>query len=405
MPIVALGVNHHHTSARDLALLGDRLAPLIPGMTAAVDEFSGSAVLATCNRFEVYLESATFHGAVDRFMGLLDVVGLAHLRDDVVVQVDEGAVEHLLEVAAGLDAMVVGEAEIAGQVREALNRADGTISPRLRRLFDTALTTSKAVASQTALGAAGRSVASVGIDLIEQRHGALAGRTVLLIGTGTYARVVVADLLRRGCTDLRVYSASGRADAFADSHPVTPVATDGLAEALRGADAVISCSGAGEPVLAAGSLPGERARPLPLLDLSLAGDVSPEARALPVLAVIDLEEVGRHAPLEHAAALESARDLVRRGVATHLHLEGGRNAAPAVTAMRAHISRIIEDEIAQATRRHDPDTSDAVARALRRVSNELLHTPSVRAAELARTGGLDDYRAALHTLFGIEVEA
>ena len=118
-----------------------------------------------------------------------------------------------------------------------------------------------------------------------------------------------------------------------------------------------------------------------------------------------LEEVGRHAPLEHAAALESARDLVRRGVATHLHLEGGRNAAPAVTAMRAHISRIIEDEIAQATRRHDPDTSDAVARALRRVSNELLHTPSVRAAELARTGGLDDYRAALHTLFGIEVEA
>ena len=236
MPIVALGVNHHHTSARDLALLGDRLAPLIPGMTAAVDEFSGSAVLATCNRFEVYLESATFHGAVDRFMGLLDVVGLAHLRDDVVVQVDEGAVEHLLEVAAGLDAMVVGEAEIAGQVREALNRADGTISPRLRRLFDTALTTSKAVASQTALGAAGRSVASVGIDLIEQRHGALAGRTVLLIGTGTYARVVVADLLRRGCTDLRVYSASGRADAFADSHPVTPVATDGLAEALLGAD-------------------------------------------------------------------------------------------------------------------------------------------------------------------------
>lgn len=405
VPIVVLGVSHHVTAADDLARFTSRITPLVPLLVTATPVVAGGAVLTTCNRFEVYLDASAFHPAVDAFMALLPTAGVDHLRQEVVIHVGQGAVEHLFEVACGLDAMVVGEVEISGQVREALTGADDMVSPALRRLFQTALTTSKAVTTQTALGAAGRSVASVGLDLAEQRHGRLAGGRALVVGTGSYARVVVADLLRRGCSTIGVYSATGRADTFAASHPVTPVSADSLPSALADADLVVTCSGVtasvlgADPIVAAG-----RSRTLPVVELSLGGDLTPEARALPGLDVIDLDEIGTHAPIEHAAALESARDLIRRGVETFLHLEEGRMAAPAVTAMRAHVSRIIEDEIETASRRHDFETAEAIARSLRRVSNALLHTPSVRAAELARTGALEDYRQALHTLFGIEVD-
>ena len=142
-----------------------------------------------------------------------------------------------------------------------------------------------------------------------------------------------------------------------------------------------------------------------MLDLSLNGDIDPAAGHQVAIDLIDLEEVGAHAPTEQATTVLAARDLVNRGVNTYLHLEQGRAATPAVTAMRSHVSQFIEREIESAARRYEPGTAAAVAHSLRRVSNALLHTPSLRAAELARSGGLADYQNALHTLFGIEIEA
>ncbi len=99
---------------------------------------------------------------------------------------------HLFAVAAGLDSMVVGEAEIAGQVSRSLRRAQqqATVSPVLNQLFQRASRTAKLVQSRTRLGAAGRSVASVALDVVEADDGALAGRSALIVGTGSYARVV-----------------------------------------------------------------------------------------------------------------------------------------------------------------------------------------------------------------------
>ncbi|HBX80155.1 MAG TPA: glutamyl-tRNA reductase, partial [Propionibacteriaceae bacterium] len=147
-----------------------------------------------------------------------------------------------------------------------------------------------------------------------------------------------------------------------------------------------------------------RETPLVILDLAAAGDVAPDVALLPEADLIDLDTVAEHTPAEQAEAVAAATDLVDKAVATFQHIEGGRRADPAVTAMRAHVSQLIEAEIAAAEARHTPETAAAVARSLRRVSNALLHTPSVRAAELARTGGLEDYTNALHVLFGIDVE-
>ena len=413
VPVTAVGVSHHIVSLDDLA----QLSQVAGSIAAALDvepALDGRVLLSTCNRFEIYFDSESFHASLECVLAAVrealppDAVGLV---DEFEVYAGETAVQHLLEVASGLDSMVIGEDEIIGQVREALARAERRASASLHRLFHAALTTGKAVSAGTDLGAAGRSIAAVGLELIEQRHFPLAGRRALVVGTGSYARVVTAALLRLGCTDVSVHSPSGRAERFASSHAVTPVPPDGLLTALATADVLVSCSGGEQPsgpVITAAQLVAARIDAtalLPVLDLSLTGDVAPDAAHLLQVDLIDLEEIGAHAPAQQTAAVLAARDLVTRGVDTYLHLEQGRAATPAVTAIRAHVSQFIEREIEAAVRRYDPETAAAVARSLRRVSNSLLHTPSLRAAELARSGGLADYQHALQTLFGIDVEA
>lgn len=410
VPVFAAGVSHHHVASDAVAALSRHADDVISHVLAS-EGVAGVAVLATCNRFEVYLDASRFHGAVDLIM---DAVREAapdldtDVFDAFVVYAGQGAVEHLFEVACGLDSMVMGEVEVAGQVREALVRADRTASAPLRRLFQDALTTSKAVTSRTGLGAAGRSIASVGLDIASTRIGTWEDARVVVVGTGSYARVVVADLTRRGCRTIRVYSRSGQAERFAQSHPVEVVPSGRLPEALTWADAVITCSGTGPAVLTTDLIAEARRRRddiLTIIDLTASSDVAAEAELLAEVDVISLDRIGEQVPAEQSAAVLDARDIVNRAVATYLHLEEGRMAVPAVTAMRSHVAQIIEREIDNANAQHSPEVAEAVARSLRRVSNALLHAPSVRAAELARSGELDDYRRALHTLFGIVVEA
>jgi len=394
----------------DLAALSERADGLAAQLVAAQSVVRGAVLLATCNRFELYVDATEFHTAVDGARNLIKALAdpdLLHIDPALAVYVGDGAVEHLFKVSCGLDSMVVGEQEIAGQVRQALADSDATASPVLRRLFQAALTTSKAVASSTTLGGAGRSLASVGLDVIARRFGSISGRNVLLQGTGAYAGVVVAELTRRGAGDIRVHSGAGRAEDFAQGHPpVVPVSALGLADSLRWADVVVCCSGTSTRSLTVDLLADARRgrpEPLPILDLALAGDVPAEVDELADVVVVDLDEVARNAPPERAAAVSAALSIVDKGVAAFQHTEGGRQADPAVTAMRAYVSSIIEAEVQSAERRHSPETAEAVARSLRRVSNALLHTPSIRAAALARSGELDDYRNALHTLFGIDI--
>ncbi len=409
MPLVIVGLSHHDVAADELAVL-DPVADQLAERLFASPGISGVVVLSTCNRFEVYLDADAFHPTVElasRTIAELVAPEGTGLVEALHVHVGEGAVAHTMAVTAGLDSMVLGEAEIAGQVRAAQAHAGQRLSPTLHRLFQSALTTSKAVTTHTSLGAAGRSVASVGLDLVEARHGAVAERRVLLIGTGAYARVVTAELARRGCTDTWVHSQTGRAASFAASHPpMRPIQPDDLPDALARAELVVCCSGSNGVVLTREMLEAARfgaQSALPIVDLALRSDVAPEAGELPGVDVVGLEAIGEHAPTEAAAAILNAQEIVAKAAETFLHIEGGRAADPAVVAMRAHVMGIIECEQAAVGRKYPPEVAEAVARSLRRVSNALLHTPSVRAQELARTGDLDDYRRAMHTLFGIEV--
>lgn len=405
MSLVLVGASHHDASLEELDRIAragtDFARELVDG-----DAVRGAVVLSTCNRFEVYLDLDRFHAPVEAVTALIaERAELApgDVADRVRVTVGPAVVQHLFAVTAGLESMVVGEDEITGQVREALTaaREAGTTSPLLQRLLQRALSTSKTVTSTTELGAAGRSVVTVGLDLVESRHGTVVRRRALVLGTGAYARVVVAALRARGCRDLAVHSSSGRAAAFAQSHDLRAV--DDLPAAVADADLVVAASGHGAPVLTADVVGARRDGRLPVLDLALASDLDDDVRKRSDVDVIDLEAIRAHAPGEHASAVLAAQEIVLAAAEDFERDETGRGAAPAVKAMRQHVAMLVDQEVERVRRRLGDQAGDEVARSLTRVTNALLHTPSVRAQELAHTGDLDDYAKAMHTLFGIEV--
>jgi len=407
MPLALAGVSHldvalpelEHASVHALDLSSELL------MQHVAD---GAVLLSTCNRVELYLDAQDPERAVVRAGELLGAAMVAvpdfssrlrrHMGDDVA--------RHLFSVASGLESMVVGEAEVAGQVRAAIAsaRREGTVTAALDRLFGTASRVSRQVATTTGLGAAGRSVVSVALDLVEQEHGPIAGRTVCLIGTGSFARISHAALRARGASELLLYSLSGRAARFAETHEGTVVAQSALTDALIDADLVVSCSGAPHSVIDRAALErvaARRDRTLPIVDLALTHDVDPEVRGLAGVRVFDLADVAAHAPPAHGEAVHRARSVVDAAVDGFRRIEAGRLADPAIVALRERIAETMTGELERAERRHTHQTLVAVTGALDRFANELLHIPSVRIRELVAQGRGAEAMAALELLFGV----
>lgn len=397
------------------AALHTASAGLAQHLLAGLSPAGASVVLSTCNRFEIYCEVPSPSGLDAARADILDSVhrcsGLPTIRLSALFEEIRGAAatEHLFAVAAGLDSVVVGEREVAGQVRRALTHAQaaGTTSGRLGRLFQAASRTAKDVGARTALSSASRSIASVALDLAAAAgtsRAGIAGTSALLFGTGAYAGCV-AELLRgRKCSGISVFSHSGRAEAFVAARGGSAVSARQLPAALAGADLVIGCSGAGARIDAAdlARWRADAARPLTVIDLAPSHDFDPLVAELPGVDLITLESVHLAAPPADAEALRRARALVRQAARHFEEQEAARAADTAVVALRGHLHQVLLSEMERVSKQHAGGASaEEVNRALRHMIRRVLHTPTVRARELAALGRQDDYTAALDTLFGL----
>ena len=400
---------------RDLALLEQLSvgAEALGATVAGAPAVAGAVVLPTCNRFEVYVEAedpaAARRVVVD---ALSQTSPLNADAIDAALETFEGddAVRHLLSVATGLESMVVGEREISGQVRRAHAdaRAQQALSPRLDRLFQSALRTARVVASSTGLGTSGRSVVSVALDLADATV-TWSGARVVVIGTGALADAAVGAMQGRGAAIVGVHSPSGRAAEFAAMHGLEALAEAELLAAVRGADVVLACSGGEGFVLSAEAVRDARAgvaTPLTIVDLSLERDVEPAVRLLPGVFVVDLETVGARAPEESVNAVEAARAIVAHAVARFD--DASRSLDPAVVALREHVFGLLEREVARLRPAPGADAetiarADAAEQALRHFAKTLLHVPTVRAREHAEAGQAERYLSAITALYGIDV--
>lgn len=402
-----VGVSHHDVALSLLDEISQAASSLPQDLVNEPHAgVSGAVLLSTCNRVELYFDADDTRRAAD----VVHRMFMKRLGQDVDVlapRIGVDVARHLFSVSAGLESMVVGEDEVSGQVRRALQRArtDKTTSPSLERLFQAAAATHKSVASNTGLGAAGRSVATVALDLAEEQSGPIGGQPVLLIGTGSFARVVHAALAKRGVDAPMVYSSSGRAKRFVESHGGIPVTTADFMDALAKAELVISCSGAPHPILDSATMKAiteHRVQPLPVLDLALTQDVEDEVRQVSTVSVIDLEYISQHAPAEHSDAITRAQRLVNEAVESFGAKEAGRSADAVVVAMRSHVNAVMERERERARTRLTADQAQYVEEALHRMVGELLHEPTIRAREFTKEGLIDEFENAVHVVFGID---
>jgi glutamyl-tRNA reductase len=219
----------------------------------------------------------------------------------------------------------------------------------------------------------------------------------LIVGTGQYAATTVAALRDRGAENVTVFSPSGRAEKFALRLGL--IASTDLVAALAVADVVITCTSSETPVIAAGLLsPGPRRI---VIDLGLPRNVDADVAGVDGIELLDLETISLHAPLEELSATSDARALVSEAASEFAAHATEKQLAPAVVALRGHVFELLEAEILRAKARGDND--GRIEAALRHLTGVLLHTPSVRARELARSGEGASFASAVSALFGIEI--
>lgn len=387
-------------------------------LVAASDAVRGAVVLATCNRFEAYLDvdealSSRPEAAADLvFSTLAGSVGedAATLRGSAKLLHGEAAIRHLFAVSSGLESVVIGEDEISGQVQRALTTArdEHTTSSSLERVFQRAARTSREVRQATDLGGAGRSLVRLALDLASSRVSDWSTMSVLVVGTGRYAATAIAALRARGAVDIRVFSATGRADTFAARYGVH--AEHELPAAIAGASIVLTCTTKYTVTVAdipdAGANVALHATPRRLIiDLGLPRNVAPAVAELPGVELLDLELLALHAPLSELGA--GAQELVASAAA---EFEAEVDAAPGIVAFRGHVFAALEAELVRVRARGDSISStnqQATLRteeALRHLAGVLVHGPSVRARELASEGRTAEFEAALEAIYGLQVE-
>jgi glutamyl-tRNA reductase len=408
--LLCLTANHHNANFDTLEKLS-RGSAAVAGNLLTHPAISGAVVLATCNRFEAYLDVDGIDDVSAAAIGLVSAtsgIDADALRDSLTVFNGEQVVEHLFAVSTGLESVIIGEDEISGQVRRSLEqaRAEGTTTSHLELLFQNASHTSRTVKTHTAIGSAGRSLVRLALELASSRIADWTTQRVLVIGTGQYAGTTVAALRDRGVERIAVFSPSGRAEAFALRHSLAVASS--LGEAFDSADLVLTCTASdmpvltretvGSPLMPAATVP--TARYQLVIDLGLPRNVDPRLAEIDGIELLDLETVRLHAPLDELTATDDARSLVGQATAEFSALEAEQRVAPAIVALRSHLFDLLDVEIDRARARGDADGQAEAA--LRHLVGVLLHTPSSRARTLAREGRGYDFVAGLDALFGVQ---
>jgi glutamyl-tRNA reductase len=428
MSVLVVGLSHKGAPLATLervALTGDALDKLLHDVARA-DDVAGAFVLSTCNRVEIYAEVGKFHGAVAAICELLSRhshVPPAELTPCLYVHYEDRAVQHLLAVACGLDSMVIGESQILGQLRQALHvaRQQGTLGRTLSDLGSLALRAGKRTHTETRVGAAGASLVSVGLQAAARnfadgtaRTAALAGRRVLVVGAGSMSGLAVASVGRAGAAELTITSRTRhRAERLAVSAGGRAADMSALVDLMAAADLVVTCTGASGHVISADMVQAALARradpgaPLVLLDLAMPRDVDPEVASLDGVVLTDLESLAADdlAGLRPGDVdIAEVRRIMTEELAAHLSASRAAAVTPTVVALRAKAAGVVDSELARLAGRLDLGAAAMreVEKSMRRVTDKLLHDPTVRVKELAGSPGAETYEDALRVLFDLD---
>jgi glutamyl-tRNA reductase len=418
--LLALGVSHRTAplALRErLALTEGRAAGVLSGLVGE-SAISEAAAISTCNRTELYLVANDAVEAESAALGVLAreaSIPPTKLAGAIYSSHEMDAARHLFRVTAGLESMILGEAEIQGQVKRSYEMAlvEGATGPILNRLFRGALAAGKRARTETAVGEKGVSIPSVAVELAQRNLGDLAERRVLLVGAGETSELTARALAARGAEAVFVANRRhNRAIGLAERFGGRAVRIEELPSQLELADIVVSTTNSPHHLIERAELEAVMAsregRPLLLIDLAVPRDIDPACRELDDVSLHDVDDVQaiveRNASGREAEA-RRAQSLLESELARFERWLGSQEVMPTVAALReradAIVSQVLDENDSRWESLSDADR-DRVEKLARAIASRLLHEPTLRIKEAADREDLYVSVSALRELFGLD---
>ncbi|NPD31895.1 glutamyl-tRNA reductase [Eggerthellaceae bacterium zg-997] len=424
MSIVAMGASYKSASLeqRERIALADDQVPAALDRLLACEGVTEAVVLSTCNRTEAYVEAKNDRLGVQALEHLFGVAEEGLAEGGLYLQRGMGAVRHLFRVACSLDSMVLGEAQILGQVKRAFEASSthGACHEVLTRLFKAAIGLGKRVRTETAIGADSVSLSTAAYRAAATELGGLRNRPVLLVGAGEMARLAAAYLREGGAHPLYVVSRTieharqladqvqGEARPFDERYRLA-ARCDAVFSMTAAPDAVIE----GEPLARAREEAGTAGRPCAIVDQSVPRDVQPACADLPGVALYDIERLGSIIDEGMGRRMEAAREVERLAAeaeSAFLSWMQERSVVPTIREMYEKGDQAVERELARACRTLAAARGQAISddeRATleafgKAVVKKLLHGPSIRLRKEAQSAESFYYTSSARYLFGLD---
>ena len=419
---LAVGISHKTAPVEvreRLALPEARATDFLRDLRGTADVQEAVAI-STCNRTELYLVVGDPVEAESRVLSMLSSqagIRPTELANSIYAHRNCDAARHLYRVTAGLESMVVGEAEVQGQVKRAYDAAleKGSAGPLTNHLFKAALRAGKRARTETAIAERQLSLPAVAVALgRELLDSALEGSSVVIVGTGETSELTARALADSGANPLFVASRRrSRAISLAKRYGGESLSFDELPVALERADIVVAATASPHLLLEADELAEvmkvRQGRSLLLIDLAVPRDIDAACAEIPGVSLYDIDDleavIARNRQVRQAEA-RKAEGIIEEEIQQFARWLGSLEVLPTVSALRAHATEIAE----QVVRENDGRWESASPRDLERVDalaqaivNRLLHEPTVKMKEL-RDGRVHARMALVRDLFGLARE-
>lgn len=369
-----------------------------------------AVLLSTCNRSELYCEAVDEEAACEWFCAQTSATR-AELNLALYVYRDQRAVAHIMDVACGLDSMVLGEPQILGQMKEAFSEScsAGAIGALFNRLFQQIFSTAKEIRTATAIGACPVSVASAAVHFVKNKmescHSFSEGGHIVLIGAGETTALMMRYLKSHASNITFVNRSVENAQALAAEFGGSVVGIDQLATVLKTADVVFSATGSAIPVVTCQMIAAAKRKML-LIDIAVPRDIDPSVASIEgveLYCIDDLRDIIEHnrQGREHAAV--KAREMIEEKSADFIaSLNSLDKIAHAISAYRSRIEELCQVELLKAKRQlaQGADPTEVLDAFAHLFTQKLLHTPSVQLRQAGEEGRFELLKFAKQ-LFGI----
>lgn len=421
MNLIALGINHNSAAVEVRERVAFAPEQVGEALSDACEQgqVEEVVILSTCNRTEMYAIVPEGICAVDKALQLIDWMANYHhlsvgeLRESAYHFESEQALQHIIQVASGLDSMVLGEPQIFGQLKSAYAVAGeaGTVGGELGRLFPRVFSIAKRVRTDTAIGENPVSVAYAAVDLARHIFADLNKCNALLVGAGETIELVARHLIEAGVSGIVIANRTlGRARELAQKFGAEAVLLAEIPEQLLDADIVITSTASQLPILGKGAVEqavkARRHRPMLMVDIAVPRDIEPQVgdlRDVYLYSVDDLREIVEQNMRSRHQEARKADEIIADGV--RLYMEEVRRLASVdvVKDYRRQAEETREFELQRALRAlaRGEDPQKITAQLARAITNKLIHAPTAGLRQ-ASAAGRQDQLAHACKLLGIE---